>query len=221
LTPPQAEAVVTVTETRSRTWPFLFTAIWAAFGACRVTRVIRGYYRLRSMKCRGTLWNCLLPGLARPVRVLISPEVSSPVAAGFLHPAIMLPEDLREQLAEAEMDFILLHESAHLARYDDWENLIAQMVGAVAGLHPVAWWILRRIKREREMACDEWVVAHTGAALPYADCLMRLLERKLAPSIRFSPQGSLRDVPSYARGSRCCCAGDIGLRRPPREFPWG
>jgi uncharacterized protein (TIGR03435 family) len=115
------------------------------------------------------------------VRVLISPEVSSPLAAGFLHPAIMLPENLREELAEAEMDFILLHESAHLARYDDWENLIAQMVGAVADLHPVVWWILRQIEREREMACDEWVVSHTGAALPYAETLVRFSERRLAP----------------------------------------
>jgi uncharacterized protein (TIGR03435 family) len=181
LTPPEAEAVVTVTETRSGMWPFLFAAIWAAFGACRITRVIRSYFRLRAMKRRALVWDRRLPGPTRPVRVLISPEVSSPVAAGFLHPAIMLPENLREQLSEAEMDFILLHESAHLARYDDWENLIAQLVAAVADLHPVACWILRQTRREREMACDEWVVAHTGSALPYADCLVRLLERQLAP----------------------------------------
>lgn len=181
LTPQEAEAVVTVTESRRAAWPFLCAAIWAAFGAWRMARVIRGYCRLRSMKRRGTLWDRRLPGLARPVRVLISSEVSSPVAAGFLHPAILLPENLREELAAAEMDFILLHESAHLARYDDWENLTTQMVGAVANLHPVVWWILRRIEREREMACDEWVVAHTGAARGYAETLLRLSERRLAP----------------------------------------
>jgi len=181
LTLPEAGAVVTVTETRSAVWPFLFAAIWAAFGFGGITRIIRSYYRLRRMKRRALVWNRPLPGLTRPVRVLISPEISSPVAVGFLHPAIMLPENLRGQLTAAEMDLILLHESAHLVRRDDWENLIAQLVGAVANLHPVAWWILRQTRREREMACDEWVVARTGAALPYADCLMRLLERRLAP----------------------------------------
>jgi beta-lactamase regulating signal transducer with metallopeptidase domain len=51
----------------------------------------------------------------------------------------------------------------------------------VADLHPVIWWILRQIEREREMACDEWAVSHTGAARPYAETLVRLSERGLAP----------------------------------------
>ena len=181
LTVPDFEAVVTVTETRTAVWPFLLVAIWAVFGACRITRVIRSYRRLCAMKRSAIVWERPLPGLERPVRILLSPDISSPVAVGFLHPAIMLPENLPEQLTGTEMDCVLFHESAHLARYDDWQNLIAQLVAAVADLHPVVWWILRQTRREREMACDEWVVAHTGAALCYADSLMRLVERQLSP----------------------------------------
>ena len=43
-------------------------------------------------------------------------------------------------------------------------------------LHPVAAWVLRQIDRERELACDDWVVAATGAARPYAASLARLFE---------------------------------------------
>jgi hypothetical protein len=46
----------------------------------------------------------------------------------------------------------------------------------VAGLHPVAAWTLRQIAHERELACDDWVVARTGEARPYAASLARLFE---------------------------------------------
>jgi hypothetical protein len=71
---------------------------------------------------------------------------------------------------------VLLHELAHLARRDDFTNLAARLVTALVALHPVAAWILRRIEKERELACDDWVVAHTGAARPYAASLARVFE---------------------------------------------
>src|SRR6185369_150343 len=68
------------------------------------------------------------------------------------------------------------HELAHLARYDDWTNLFAKAIGALLPVHPVAVWLLRRIEQEREIACDDWVVAMTGEARPYAASLTRLFE---------------------------------------------
>ena len=44
------------------------------------------------------------------------------------------------------------------------------------GLHPVAAWVLRQVARERELACDDWVVSRTGEARPYAASLARLFE---------------------------------------------
>src|SRR5690242_21251323 len=41
-------------------------------------------------------------------------------------------------------------------------------------------WILRRIEIERETACDDWVVARTQSARPYAQSLARLYELRLA-----------------------------------------
>jgi uncharacterized protein (TIGR03435 family) len=209
--PRAVEAPVTVTETGSAGWPFLILTIWAAAAAHRMTRAIRSYYRLRGMKRRAIGWERSLPGLTRAAQTMISSEVSSPVAVGFVHPAVLLPEKFREELTGAEMDCILLHESAHLARYDDWENLIAQLVAAVAGLHPVAWWILRNIDREREMACDDWVVAHTGAARTYVDSLMRLVERRLAPTRSALASGI------FTRRSRLRARIEMLLRRG-REF---
>src|SRR6185437_10992209 len=106
----------------------------------------------------------------------VSDEVISPLAAGFLYPVVILPGLLVEQIAEPELDYVLLHELAHVARRDDWTNLMGRLAFAAFVLHPVAVWVLRRIEREREIACDDWVVAATGSAVPYARTLARLFE---------------------------------------------
>ena len=70
----------------------------------------------------------------------------------------------------------MLHELAHLARYDDWTNLFARLIGAILPIHPVAVWLVKQIEQDRETACDDWVVAMTGEARPYAASLTRLFE---------------------------------------------
>jgi uncharacterized protein (TIGR03435 family) len=112
--------------------------------------------------------------------VLLSSEIDSPIAIGFIHPAVILPEALVLKLSREEMDDVLLHEAAHLARWDDWTNLAARVLAAVLALHPVALWVLRRIEIEREAACDDWVVSRTQSARHYARSLARLYELRFA-----------------------------------------
>jgi bla regulator protein blaR1 len=137
-----------------------------------------------------------LPDVARPARLLLSGEIASPMAVGFLRPAVLLPETLLDELSEKELDHVLLHEVAHLARRDDWTNLIARLAGAALALHPVAVWILREIELEREMACDDWVVARIGSARPYAASLARLCE------LRWAQRGDALATGLFGRGSR-------------------
>jgi uncharacterized protein (TIGR03435 family) len=176
---PQLDAPVTVTEVRRPVWSF---ALLGVFFLYRVVRLARDYYLFRGMKRRSTMWTHPLPALRRTAVPLLSTEIFSPIAVGFLHPAVILPADLPAQLTPVELNDVLLHECAHLARYDDWTNLIARALGTVLALHPVAWWVLRRIDRERELACDDWVVAHTGAPRAYAAHLARVVELRLQPA---------------------------------------
>ena len=171
-----APLIVTLGDRRTARWPLLVLALWAAVFLYRMVQIIRSYFYLRGVKRRASLSVHPLPAVARPVKLLLSSEISSPMAVGFLRPAVILPASLPGELADAELDHVLLHETAHITRYDDWTNLAARILGAALALHPVAIWILRQIEREREMACDDWVVARTGAARPYAASLARMLE---------------------------------------------
>lgn len=115
-------------------------------------------------------------GTNRIIAVACSSEISTPVAAGLRSPAILIPAALIAKLDESEIDQIGLHETAHLARHDDFALIVQRVIEALFALHPVVRWIGRKIDLEREIACDDFVVAATGRARPYAQCLTRVVE---------------------------------------------
>lgn len=173
-------------ELRAGAWPTLVVAVWSAVLLLQLGRIAWSYGYLRRVKRRAHraspelgrnfdawMMSC---GVHRPARLLVSSEIVSPMAVGFRHPAVILPAPLLQQFQEPELDHVLLHELAHIARQDDWWNLCARLAGALLALHPVAAWVLRHIEREREIACDDWVVSMTGDARPYAASLARLFE---------------------------------------------
>jgi len=175
---PEPDAPVIVAQHRDPIWPI---AVIAGFFLYRIVRLTREYVLLRGIKRRSSELAPGLPALRRAANALLSSEISSPMAVGYLNPAVILPANLPAQLTPEELNDVLLHECAHLARYDDWSNLIARVLGTTIVLHPVAWWLLRRIERDRELACDDWVVAHTGAPHAYAESLTRIVELRLQP----------------------------------------
>ena len=70
----------------------------------------------------------------------------------------------------------MLHELAHLRRYDDWTNLAQKLIEALLPIQPAVFWLGGRMSLEREMACDDWVIASTGTARPYAASLTKVAE---------------------------------------------
>ncbi len=173
-------------ELRNGRWPTWIAVLWLAVMLLQLGRVAWSYgylRRVRRLAHRASpelrrnfdawMMSC---GVHRPARLLVSAEIVSPMAIGFREPAVLLPAPLLQQFQEPELDHVLLHELAHIARQDDWWNLCARLASALLALHPVAIWVLRNIEREREIACDDWVVSMTGAARPYAASLARLFE---------------------------------------------
>ncbi len=134
-----APAIVTLPEQRASRWPLWIAGLWTALCLYRLWQIGRSYLYLRGVKTRADLAGDAvqpLRNLKRQARLLISKDVVSPMAVGFLHPAVILPESLPGELEPSEMEHILLHESAHLARGDDWSNLLARLLGAALVLCP-------------------------------------------------------------------------------------
>jgi beta-lactamase regulating signal transducer with metallopeptidase domain len=117
---------------------------------------------------------------SRSVAVGTSQHISVPAAVGFFKPIIVIPVWALRELSPSELNIILLHEFAHLRRRDAWTNLFQKILRAVFLFHPAVWWIERRISLEREMACDDQVLAETANPHGYAKCLIELLEKTVA-----------------------------------------
>ena len=112
----------------------------------------------------------------RPVQLLVSNDARCPLAAGFRGPAVIIPESLLLQLNAMQLDHIVLHELAHLRRYDDWNTLAQRLVRAALFFHPGIHWISHRLEFEREVACDDSVLAVTSEARTYAESLSKVAE---------------------------------------------
>jgi beta-lactamase regulating signal transducer with metallopeptidase domain len=174
---------------------YLFTA-WLVLAAMGLARLVAGLWHLREMRQSCIPVNAaeLDPAIvatmselngargfgSRRVMLASSERARVPSALGLWQPMIVLPAWALAELPASELSIILRHEFAHLRRWDDWTNLVQKMVRAVFFFHPAVWWIESRLSVEREMACDDIVVAETDNPMGYANCLVSLLERSLA-----------------------------------------
>ncbi len=175
----------------------------------------------------------------RPVRLVLHEEAPVPLALGFAKPAVVLPTDLAEEAPASELKQILRHEMAHLLRRDDWANLCQQTLRALFFFHPAVWILSRRLTVEREIACDDQVIATASNPRDYALLLCEFAGRQsghpsVAASAAWSQPSQLKErihmllnpdrnaSPRLARGRfallAACSLGVAlaGLRAAPR-----
>jgi beta-lactamase regulating signal transducer with metallopeptidase domain len=162
--------------------------IWAVFAFAGLVRVAAGLWQLRGLRtrcieiCAESVGRELEEEVAnfklqRSLELLVSGESNAPTAIGFFRPAIVLPQWLVEQGPSEDLKHVVLHELAHLRRRDDWTNLLQKILKAMLFFHPAVWWMERKMSLDREMACDDAVLAETGNARVYAQSLARIAER--------------------------------------------
>jgi beta-lactamase regulating signal transducer with metallopeptidase domain len=142
-------------------------------------------------------------GVKRRVQIRCSGLVRMPMAAGFLKPMVIVPDGLVRELTESELRAVLLHELAHLRRWDDWSKLAQKLLEALFFFNPVLWWVGQRLDFEREVSCDGWVVAHTGQLKGYARCLTRLVQLSAStPRLALAPSAMITKKQIFRRFER-------------------
>ncbi len=160
---------------------------WLILAAAGLLRIVAGLWQLRRMraKCKTIEPGALAPELAsefsdhgrRQVEILISADATVATAIGFFKPVIIVPKWLLDEGSPDDLKHVLLHELAHLRRWDDWTNLLQRVLKALLFFHPAIWWMERKIALHREMACDDAVLAKTASPQVYAQSLARMAER--------------------------------------------
>ena len=161
---------------------------WALIAGLGVLRVFFGLWHLRRLRLSSTVIDrtTLDPRLGRTleefsfrkVTLAVSERVDVPAAIGFLKPRIVLPTWSMRELSAEELNSILIHELAHLRRWDDWTNLAQKVLRALFFFHPAIWWVENQLSVTREMACDDIVLSSQVSPRSYAECLVSVAEKR-------------------------------------------
>ena len=132
-------------------------------------------------------WNSLLRrltreyGIDRPVVLLQNGDTDVPVTWGVVYPVVLIPANA-DEWDEEQRIAVLTHELAHVKRFDALSQMIGQAMLALLWFHPLAWVAVRRMRQEREHACDDFVLAAGARASRYADDLLGLARRLARPT---------------------------------------
>jgi len=202
---PMATVASSATLTLPANLGFALFATWALIATFLLARLGFGLVQLFRLRASGKEVDLpTLPELPRQtlidfqqhrrVSLCVSDRVSVPTAVGLFRPAVVLPPWILSELSPADLHSVLVHELAHLRRRDDWTNLLQKLVRAVFFFHPAVWWIENRLSLEREMACDEHVLANTEDPRAYAECLVSLAEKGFLHRAVVLAQGAVHRV---------------------------
>lgn len=178
--------------------------MWGTYICLRGEAIVRSVRQMRAIKRRSTRlptglerrlsrWQSVR-SQGRRATLGVSAEVPAACMVGLGDPLIVVPPSLLTSLDADDLDHVVLHEYGHVQRRDDWSNLLQVCIEAVCGWHPAVWRLGRSLRLEREIACDDWVLARQGSARAYASCLATVASimtmpasSSLAPGVARSP----------------------------------
>lgn len=172
----------------------LLTVIWiAGMTACALYFIITHLLCRKQYKSALPVTNRFIQTwlaehpLRRPVQVLQSDRLSTPLTYGLWRPVVVLPKTLDWQ-DERQLLIILTHEFTHIKRFDILTKWLLAAASCVHWFNPLVWFMLILANRDIELSCDAAVVRTMGESLKasYASALISLEETK---SI-FMPLGS-------------------------------
>ncbi|QDU49529.1 M56 family metallopeptidase [Gimesia panareensis] len=131
-------------------------------------------------------------------RVKVTSRVHSPCLIGWRNPLILLP--VGQQQTNAALQDVILHELAHLSRWDCLFHLLARIMTAVLFFQPLTWWLSRRLDRIADDLCDDYVIHYGSGRKQYANTLVDYAEQFPWQSV--APEPGLAMVSSRSSLSR-------------------
>jgi HEAT repeat protein/beta-lactamase regulating signal transducer with metallopeptidase domain len=162
-------------------WPIIALMVWAVGASLVLARMLVGFIAVQWMSRRTAVvtdapWLRDAQALAgefglRRVRFVRGGAGTMPMAWGIFQSSVVMPADADAWPAD-RVRVVLLHELAHVKRHDCLTHVLAQIACAVYWFNPLAWIAAKRLRSERERACDDLVLAAGTRGSDYADQLL-------------------------------------------------
>jgi beta-lactamase regulating signal transducer with metallopeptidase domain len=185
---PQAQMQRQVVETSAAKlgWQAWLLLGWALVVAIQLVRLFVQRRRLAGMLRETTPGDAALLAvvnqIAQQLRMPRTPEVAiteldcSPFACGIWRPRVVVPASLLVELDAVQLKQVLAHELAHLKRRDLVWGWLTESARLLYFFHPAMLFAARRVRLERELACDQIAMRLSGRGpAEYAETLVRVL----------------------------------------------
>ena len=180
-------------------WTDWVVVVWAGISVFFLIRLIVGIGAIwhisarssnfgRAVEQLGSNWN-------RRVHVRLSNRIIVPMVWNFLRPVILLPIDANHWQTE-RLRAVLLHELAHIKRWDWTMQMVAQVTCAIYWFNPLVWFVARWMRIEAEQACDDYVLNAGYRSTDYAQDLLDITR-----NVKIAKAASLAAV-AIARSSK-------------------
>lgn len=170
---------------------------WAAFGLLVLVPALLGWWSVRRLWATGTRPDAQVAlelltalgtlGVRSAVKVRMG-DTKTPMVFGVRRPHILLPLAFGDW-PEAHRRSALLHEAAHIRRFDCAWLAFAGFIRAVYACHPLVWWLSRALRDETELAADERAIRSGVEATDYASALVAIARDLQRPGRLVHSQG--------------------------------
>ena len=122
-------------------------------------------------------------GVEKRISIYAGNHLISPCIAGVINPRIYFPKPLIENINEDEFSHVLLHELGHYKRKDQVWNIVSVAVLSVHWFNPLVWVAMNKMKIDRELACDAYVLEMIGEeqAVSYGMTIIEMLKNYALP----------------------------------------
>jgi beta-lactamase regulating signal transducer with metallopeptidase domain len=125
----------------------------------------------------------------KKVKIYLSSKIICPLTTGFLKPIILIPAAAINHLTTQQMEAVILHELAHIKRADYLRFLIQSFIDKIFFFNIFSLQLSHIIERERENACDDWVLQFRYNSMHYAEALFKLGRLKTLPLLTMPLSG--------------------------------
>jgi len=202
----------------------LVLTIYVCASSLNFLRIVRLRRPVTDQKILDLLEDCKSQmGIRTILGVVATDKVKCPALFGFVRPRLLLPEGMIEALSEQELQYVFLHELAHLKRHDIYIGWLVTLLQILHWFNPLVWLAFYRMRSDRELACDALVMARTQSDEPksYGRIIVNLVERFSRPQRLPSMAGILETksqlkrrikmIADYEKTSRTRWAGAMLL----------
>jgi beta-lactamase regulating signal transducer with metallopeptidase domain len=207
-------------------WPLVVVAVWLAGCVLMAGLYLAGEtgirWLMRKAKPMDEEWHGLARelaeklGIGRKIRLYGSGSTRAAMLKGIWQPRVLMPATAAHWPPQRRR-LALLHELAHIRRWDMLGELLVKATLMVYWFNPLVWLAARQLRLERERACDDAVLNFGARPSDYAMELMAVAAdlgaiRPVWPAAVISQGSGLKN--------RLLSVLDPKIRRDARHPSW-